>query len=432
VAVIMAGALFATGVVGVENLDVGRLFGVAGALALYNAVVFLMVRPLRDRERAAASYYVLTGIMHGVILLDFVFLTIALWLVGGARSPFQAFYIFNVILASVLLTRGAAFAHAALGYLMLAVLVVGEWAGWIPPCEPAGAVAGAGPLDGRYVITLLIVYGALFALSTSMLTSLVQVLRAGERGLRKANAKLEQLSALRRDFLQMVLHDLKTPIVAIAQHLYNLDAQLRGSIGEQEGRWLDRCQQRIKEASDFLRDLQVLALLESDALQDQKIRVDLEVVLNEVIAENRDLAQMRNHTLTLEVAGPLDPVYGIGRLLHEVVLNLVTNAVKYTPVGGAITVRARNQDDAVRIEVQDNGIGISLEDQRRLFQEFGRIRRRVDAGVDVTGSSGLGLAIARRIVEIHDGAIEVQSELNHGSTFIVTLPAARTILTPDS
>ena len=422
VGAIIVGSFFATYVVGVQGLDIPRLLGVAGALAMYNVIVFLMVRPLRARERAAASYALLTGIMHGTIMLDFLFLTMALWLVGGARSPFQAFYLFHVILASIFLSRTAAFLYTLFGYLLLTLLVVGEWLDWIPSYSPAGAVSGVEILDGRYVLTLLVVYGMLFALSVSMLTSLVQLLRAGERDLRDANVQLERLSALRRDFLQIVLHDLKTPMVAVAQHLYNLEAQLRDSLPEQEARWLGRCQLRLREMSDLLNDLQVLAVLESEGIQKQTKQLDLGALLNTAVNENQDSARLRNHALTLELAEGLPPVQGIDRLLREAVTNLITNAIKYTPMGGMIVVRASAGEDGVRIEVRDNGIGISQEDQTRLFQEFGRIRPKKSPQIDTTGSSGLGLAIVRRIVELHGGTVRVQSALHRGSTFIIQIP----------
>ena len=441
VGAIAAGALFATYVVGIEQLETARLLGVAGALGFYNLIVFVIIRPYRDRERSEAAGALLTGVMHATILLDFLFLTIALWLVGGARSPFQVFYMFNVILASVLLSRKAAFLHTFLGYLLLAGLVIGEWRGWIPTCSPVGAVSTTEILDGRYVVTLLAVYGTLFALSVMMLTSLVQLLRSGEERLREANDQLESISSVRRDFLQIVLHDLRTPIVAVSQHLYNIEAQLSGKMSEQESRWLSRCQTRIKELMAFLNDLQVLAVLESEGIRKQARPIALRSLVNAIVAESQDLARLRNHTLVLECHEDLPDVNGIERLVREAIMNLITNALKYTPNGGRIVVRAAratlprgplpkrvgsrsSATEHVRIEVEDNGIGISKENQKLLFQEFGRIRPAQGANLDITGSSGLGLAIVRRIVSLHGGRIAVESELNKGSTFSIELPTA--------
>ena len=422
VAAIIAGALFAKNVVGVEDLDVPKLVGVAAALAIYNSIVFLMVRPLRGSDKAAASYSILSVIMHGTIMLDFLILTIALWLVGGAQSPFQAFYLFNVILASILMSRTAAILHTLFGYLLLAGLVVGEWAEWIPSCFPAGAVVSAGPLDGRFVLTLLTVYGLLFSLSVLLLTGLAQLLRLGERDLRHANEELQRLSAMRRDFLQLLLHDLKSPLSAVAQHLYNVEAHLHDNLSNQIPEWLGRCQLRVREVSEFLHDLQVLAILESDEIQKRAKSLDLKSFLGDILAEYQDSAKMRNHSMTLEVPEEIEHVQGIERLLREAVANLITNAIKYTPPGGQILVRARVDPDAVCIEVKDDGIGIAKEDQERLFQEMSVVRLKPHASADITGRSGLGLSLVRRIAELHNGTVAVVSAPDCGSTFTIRLP----------
>ncbi len=422
---ITAGACFASYIVKVDNLPVWRLIEVAGLLGLYNIVVFFLVRPFRDREKAAARYEYLVGLMHGTIMLDFIFLTVALWLVGGAKSPFQAFYLFHVILASVFLSRRAAFAQTLFGYALLAALVLGQWNGWIPSINPPGAVNSAEPLDGRYALTVLVVYGILFVLSALILTSLMALLRMGERHLIEANEQLERLSSMRRDFLHIVLHDLKSPVAAISQHVMNLEATLEGSLNPQQAQWLERCKVRLKAQMDFLHDLEMLALLETDNALKNAAPVDLAKILMDLEPEYQDLASARNQSLIVDVPGDLHQVKGVPRLVREAVANLISNAVKYTPEGGRIFVRAVNLGAKVRVEVHDTGVGIALEDRARLFQEFVRLHPKTASGPQ-GASSGLGLSIVRRIAEAHGGSIDVCSELNKGSTFILELPAADT------
>ena len=146
-------------------------------------------------------------------------------------------------------------------------------------------------------------------------------------------------------------------------------------------------------------------------------------MLADIVAENQDLAEQQGHELTLDVQPPLPHVFGVPLLLREAAVNYVTNAVKYTPPGGHIVVRARSVPPMVRIEVEDDGVGISDEDQRRLFGEFVRLRHK-DSSVAKAKGSGLGLTIVRHVAEAHGGRIGVVSEPGRGSTFFLELPAA--------
>lgn len=421
-ACIAVAAFFGKYALAIDELPVVPLLCLSGALAVCNIAVFIIAKPFRDRERSAEACLLLAGIMHGTIMIDFMFLTVAIWLVGGSRSPCLAFYIFNVILSSVLLSKKAAWSHAALAYVLLCGLVLGEWSGWITPYWPAGAVVGGGEPDGRYVVTVLAVYAALLVLSAFMLTGLMDLLRAGERDIRVKNDELERLSNMRRDFLHIALHDLKSPLAAVSQHLFNLEARLSAATSDAEKRCFARCQLRIKEQLDFLRDLQTLATIESNGFREKMKVIDIEKLLREVAAEYEDVAQLRSHAMTVQPPQPPSQVNGIERLLREAVANLVTNAVKYTPEGGTITLRATPADSGIRIEVEDTGIGISPSDQQRLFKELVRIRPK-GPGIDESTSSGLGLSIVRRIVEYHGGCVGVQSQPGKGSTFWMLLPA---------
>ncbi len=417
---IVAGVFFARHVVGIENLSVSRLLIVAGLLLVYNIINFILVRRAKAGDTASARR-TLRILMHGTITIDFVFLTVTLWLVGGMRSPFRAFYILHVIIAGLLLSRLSACVHAAVGFLMFTVLVVGEWSGVIPPQLPTGAVAGPGTLDGRFVCTVLTVQGLLMAFSLFFLTELTRLLRGGERRLRQTNEELARLTKLQRDFLHIALHDLKAPVAAATSLLQTLRSGLVGPLTEQQQHWTGRIQIRFAEISAFLRDLNTLSMLEAGQVRTDVDTVDVAALLKRAAEEHQDLAELHGHELRCNVTDTLPHIKGIEMLLDEAVANLVTNAIKYTPDGGTIVVRGCINDGMCRIEVEDNGVGIAPEDKEKLFGEFVRLRRQ-DTRLGRVAGTGLGLAIVDRIVELHRGRIDVVSELDKGSTFIIELP----------
>ncbi|HNT89063.1 MAG TPA: HAMP domain-containing sensor histidine kinase, partial [Candidatus Hydrogenedentes bacterium] len=273
------------------------------------------------------------------------------------------------------------------------------------------------------IITVLVVQGLLFALIALLMTYLMRLLRDGARQLRESNRELDRLSRQRRDFLHLALHNLRSPIGAVSMLLSNLGGGYAGPLNDQQAAWTDRAQHRLRELTAFLHDLESLALLESGDLESYMQDVNLPELLGAVVEENQDLARQHRHALTLELADGLRPVRGVPRLIREAVANFITNAVKYTLDGGRITVRAMNRGRFVRVEVEDNGVGIPPEAQTRLFQEFVRVHKTHAAVAKVPGS-GLGLVIVRRIAEAHGGRINVRSHVDRGSIFGFEVPAA--------
>lgn len=418
---IIAGAFAGRHVFGIEGLDVAGLTGLAALLALYNTGVFLVARRHRNLERRVSVYRLLTGLMHLSIAVDFVFLTVVLWIVGGAKSPFLPFYLIHVIVASSLLSRRAACAHALFGYVLMSGLVLGEWWRLLPVRFPVGIVNSGAVLDGRYVLTVLVVQGFLMALAIYLVAGLTGVLRRGESQLRQTNLELERLSRMQRDFLHIALHDLKGSVNAATMLIQSLKIT-SPSLTEGQLHWLNRAYRRLNEATAFLHDFSVLAALDAVDIKEESTPIDTSAMVNQVVAENEDMIHSRNQNLRVQCDGLLPPVHGQERLVHEAVSNLVSNASKYTPPRGSIILRAFQRDDRIRFEVEDTGIGISPSDQKRLFQEFVRIRRK-DSAVGEVAGSGLGLSIVSRIAKAHGGKVGVESELNRGSTFFIELPS---------
>jgi signal transduction histidine kinase len=424
---LVVGALVGRFGVGIEDLDVVALVLLGVVVATYQGISWVLTRPYRAPGTPPAAQRRLLRTMYATIVLDYLVLTVAIWFVGGTRSPFLPFYLVHVILSCILLSRRAAFAFHWLAFGLLAAGVGCEWAGLIVPKTPSGAVACTGPLDGRYAVTTLVVYALLFSITLYLMLGMARMLRDSERKVRATNAELRRLSLMRKDFLRIALHNLQSPIGVVTMFLSNLQSGLGGDLTDKQADWVARSLARIRGVKGFMHDIQMLSTLESGRIEAEAEDVDVGLMLGDLVAEHQDLARQSGHTLKLELRGAPPPVRGIHLLLREAIANYITNAVKYTPEGGTILVRAYRlpapHEGRVRIEVTDNGIGISPEDQERLFSEFVRIRRE-GTSVGRAQGTGLGLSIVKRVAESHGGAVGVESVPDAGSTFYVELPAA--------
>lgn len=244
-------------------------------------------------------------------------------------------------------------------------------------------------------------------------------LREAERTAAEANSQLRSLSSLQRDFLKIAVHDLRSPVNTSISLVYGLESVMDKPLTEQQVHLLERLRDRLGEVSSFLHDFQVLAMLDSSEDLRSSIKpVDVRALLKKVVEELSDRSAMKDQRVVLDVPRHLPTIQGIGFLVREAVGNLLANAIKYTPDGGRIEVRARRGDGSVLIQVEDNGPGISPEDQQRLFEEFVRIR----SSAGRSRGSGLGLSIVKRAAKVHCGEARVDSELGEGSTFTLELP----------
>lgn len=418
---ILVGSFFAAYVVGIEGLDLPAL-AVAGIfLASYNVGIFLFVGRRMEDLGEVQKERRLVSVAHVSILLDYLVLTFCISRVGGAQSPFLTFYLLHAILASVLLSRRAAYAHALVGYVLLACLVLGEWSALLPAYRPIGSVPGQGELDFRGVLTILFVYALLTAVTTILTSGIVRLLRENEQGLREASEDLERLADMRRSFLHVVLHDVRSPVGTVVSMLEGLAGGIDGEVSDAQRRRVGRASERLRGVLELLRGLRVLADLETERLDSLMVQADIGVVIRESVDEQLELAAEREQSIVVEVPEALPPVRVVERLIREAVTNYLTNAIKYAGRGARITLRAFVKDGFVRVEVIDNGPGVAPEDQVNLFQEFTRVARssgkqRAPAGL------GLGLSIVRRIADAHHGRAGMHDAPGGGSLFYLELP----------
>jgi two-component system sensor histidine kinase/response regulator len=243
------------------------------------------------------------------------------------------------------------------------------------------------------------------------------------RRLKLASRRLElERELLKRSFVSFVSHQLKSPLAAIHQYL-DVMRQLGDREDAQEKRrdWLDRCLQRSEEMKALIDDWLTLAVLESDGLLRERVKVDVRDIILRILASHEAMAAENGITLQADLPEDAYLVRGDLNCVGVLFDNLIVNAIKYNKPGGRVTVSATVQDSEIIVSVQDTGLGIPQEYREFLFDEFFRIE---EAGRKVSGT-GLGLPICKRVVSEMGGIIEVESQVAVGSTFRVRLPAFR-------
>ncbi len=228
------------------------------------------------------------------------------------------------------------------------------------------------------------------------------------------------LEELKGEFIATVSHELRTPLAAIygsAQTLLREDIELDES-GQK--RLLDVIAQESERLSRIADDILFANKLDSGQFVLGEKRIDLLALAREVVDQMRACFASRDDiSIDLEVPATIDSLVGDSDKLRQVLINLIDNAVKYSPDGGRIDVAVEARDGGVRISIRDEGIGIAPLEQRRIFGKFYRVDPALTRGV---GGTGLGLYICRELVRRMEGRLSVRSEEGKGSTFIVELP----------
>ena len=404
-------------------------------MALYNLVLLWQVRSLETKRVGSLIQRARTfGNIH--IFLDLIALTTLLHFTGGIENPFIFFFVFHAIIASIVLHYKAVYILATSALLMVILLVGLEYIGAIPHINLAGFASPILYKEGSYILAVLAALAMILYATTYMATAISgelrmrqrQVVQLSQRLLQEKTGELEQASneiaKLEEErnhflrFLGIASHDLKAPLTAIQGFLWVMLGGYSGELTDKQRNMLKRSSLRITELLNLISDLLDIPRIESGQIVQETKEISLHQVVKHSVDDLRNVATQKGVKLKVELPSVLPKIRGSSPRLQQTITNLLSNGISYTPEG-VVTIRAREEYNEIWVEVMDTGIGISLEDLPRIFDDFFR-----GSNVEIKGT-GLGLSIARRIVEAHGGRIWVESpcpESNHGSKFTFTLP----------
>ncbi len=230
--------------------------------------------------------------------------------------------------------------------------------------------------------------------------------------------QLETASRHKSEFLANMSHELRTPLNAIIGFSEVLAERLFGEMNDKQAEYVRDINESGQHLLSLINDILDLSKIEAGRLELDPSDFDLATAVDNTLSLVRERAHRRGIALHCTVDPKLTTIRADERKVKQVLLNLLSNALKFTPEGGAIEVRATAYDDRTEIAVSDTGVGIAPEDQEAVFEEF----RQVGAKAKKIEGTGLGLAISRKFIELHGGRIWVTSQVGAGSTFTFTLP----------
>jgi signal transduction histidine kinase len=239
---------------------------------------------------------------------------------------------------------------------------------------------------------------------------------------REIEDKSKQIEAANRhksEFLANMSHELRTPLNAIIGFSEVLGERMFGELNEKQAEYTEDILSSGRHLLSLINEILDLSKVEAGRMELEVATFDLPLAIDNARTFVRERAVKHGINLDVTIDERLGDFVGDERKIKQILLNLLSNAVKFTPEGGRIGINARQSDGSVEISVSDTGIGISPEDQTKIFEEFRQV------GSDYahkTEGTGLGLTLAKKFVELHGGKIWVESEVGKGSTFSFTLP----------
>lgn len=385
-------------------------------LAIYNSAFLFYLN--RANKESVSFPKKAVRIANAQISLDLLNLASLIHFSGGIENPFIFYFIFHMIISSILLSRGAAFLQATFAVLLFLLLVTGEYSGVITHYCLGELFVSSQHYNLVYIAGIFFVFMTTLYIAVYMTSSISKKLRQREDSLEEANELLRQNDRIKSEYVLRVTHDIKEHLSAIQSCIDPVSEGIIGALNEKQKDLLIRANKRIEKLTFFIK-----ALLEITNIKlSKQIEMNyfsLKTSIDNALILVAPKAEHKNIRISSQIEISSDTLKGAQIYIEETIANLLINAVKYTPSGGKVALSVKDKGDLVEILISDTGIGIPEDDLPKIFEEFYRAKNARQIEKDGTG---LGLSIAKQVIDRHNGNIWVESKLDKGSTFHIELP----------
>lgn len=399
------------------SLPTLTLYIFSGVLLVYNFVLHDLLKywTWGDKEPSEKR---IGRFLTFQISADLFILTIILHFSGGIENPFSFFFVFHMILASILRSKWQSYVQATLAVLLFGSLVVLEGLGVIEHHALSNFADHGLHDEGLFVFGFLFVFSITLYLVVYMTTSVSGQLRKQQESYEQANALLQEKDHLKNEYVLRLTHDIKGHLAATQSCLDIVINGIVGPLNEKQEDLIERAHRRTVKCLAFIKALLRLTRMKLTGRLEVE-RFSLKNCLFNALSAVQNRARSKGITVTHFIEPTVDEVLGEEVLIEETATNILFNAVKYTPEGGAVSLEARDDGWFIRISVTDTGIGVPEADITRIFEEF---YRADNARASERDGTGLGLAFAKQVIEKHGGHIWAENNPGGGSTFVFTLP----------
>ncbi len=386
--------------------------GVAvGVLILLNLVYLIFAS---DKMRLEMPKLVI--LLNVQMVMDLLVLTLLVYLTGSEESPLTFFYVFHIILASIIFPGGFSYLYSMLVIILYSSLLLMEHSIYVDHICFFHEIHLAD--DIRIVIAIWFIVVVTMTVSAYLAQSVTERHRRVREKLEIANQKLQEINQTKTTFFRYASHEMKSPVATVQSTLMVIDDVLGEKIDDRVKDMVRRAISRTKEMIEMLKDLADLTY--GNFQERQKFEeLDLNAFLAELVSDAQPNIDRKNQIISYQAPEMPCKYFGDSNALNKIFVNLISNAIRYTQDQGEIKVVLKQNSRGYLVVVSDNGSGIPDSEQVNIFKEF---YRTPSARKQISEGTGLGLAIVMRMVELHDGSIQVESREGYGSKFTITLP----------
>ena len=400
----------------IVNLDYFSLYFTASLLFLLNFIYYLDIKRIRTVVVDTSERIVKRNI-NFQIAFDFIILAVLLHFSGGIENPCILFFIFHMIIGSIILPSKNAYFLALLAIFLFLTLTVTEYFGILEHHSINKYFMSMISNEPLYFFSSQAIFVFTSFIAVYLAVNFSGQLRLAKMLLSQNNQGLLEKDKIKNEFIKRVTHDIRNELATVSSCLSVVDKQILEPVTNQNADFVYKALKRTKKLTLFVNDILTLTNLKLDNRFETSI-FSLSEVVNNVINRVKSEVEVKNIELLLKMEDDSLTISGIKVSFEEALSKLVQNAVKYTPSQGKVCLEIKKKSEIICIVVSDNGYGIPEKDLSYVFDEFYR-----GENIKSIEGNGLGLSLVKAIVDRHNGSINVKSKLNSGTTFTLLFNA---------